>query len=127
MRSVQISEERYVELKGQRCIYCNGDALWGFGMGRSDTYVTQQISCSGCMNTWHDQYKLCGYEVDTCPYPLTDKKISSSELEEACQDKGQTEHSYYTIAKWRQAVSKDYSLLGYWDWVFTKIHSDSWQ
>lgn len=60
----RMSEEKYVEDKGQMCPFCRSPAKFveGRTVNVDGNYLKQEMQCLHCDRKWEDVYKLCGYQ-----------------------------------------------------------------
>ena len=52
----------YANLKGVLCPVCRSKQITGHNIKIDTNYASQEITCNECGSSWHDIYKLIGYE-----------------------------------------------------------------
>ena len=57
-------QKRYIDRQGQRCPWCDHEALSGGSIDIDGGGAFQEITCEGCDATWLDHYQLTGVEVN---------------------------------------------------------------
>lgn len=59
------------------------------------------------------------------PYDLNDFLFSPAELQHKYEVAvPQAEHPHFSRARWRRAINRGASQLGYWQWVFEQVQAD---
>ncbi|CAB5555712.1 Uncharacterised protein [Stutzerimonas stutzeri] len=57
---------------------------------------------------------------------LEDLELNAEQLDDKYNACGNGEHPMFTRSMWREAVSQQDTLSGYWGWVSHKVHSAGW-
>ena len=52
----------YANLKGVLCPVCRSKQITGHSVVIDAGYASQKVICNECGSSWHDIYKLIGYE-----------------------------------------------------------------
>lgn len=51
-----------------------------------------------------------------------DSKLSAQQLDDKYNSEGDGEHPLYPRSTWREAVEKQETISGYWDWVVHQLN-----